>query len=103
VIDERPIGAALPHDVYVQGEHVDADLDNLIERRHRERVKEEGDRTRSEEEAWRASERRQEAKRAEEDRRGWVEWHRRLEIRYGALAHEHARTADYYEGLRVCT
>ena len=56
-----------------QGEKVEGELDTFIERRHEQRVRDEGER--AELEAWRASERRKEARRREENRLAWHDWH----------------------------
>jgi hypothetical protein len=49
---------------------IQTDLNNLIESRHNQRVLNEGER--QTEEAWRESERREEARRREENRGGWL-------------------------------
>jgi hypothetical protein len=67
---EQPVGAALSHELYVKGEQVDGDLDNLIERRHHRRVKDEGDRV--VEPAWKETERAYQEKRRQRAR---LEWH----------------------------
>jgi len=66
-----------------RGEAVEHELRAFIEKRHKQRVKTEGERIT--EEAWRESERRAEARRREENRGGWLSWYRRLE--HGYLVH----------------
>ena len=56
-----------------RSEDVEGDLDRLIERRHDQRVTVEGERPA--EEAWQESERRQEARRREENWASWCEYH----------------------------
>ena len=63
-----------------RGEIVEAELDRLITKRHDRRVLAEGERPA--EEMWQESERREEARRREENRSGWLAWYRRLERGY---------------------
>jgi hypothetical protein len=69
---ERPVGAALSRDIS-RGEQVDADLDNLIARRDKQRVLEEGERL--EEAAWRESTRKANAAREAQLREEWSSFH----------------------------
>jgi hypothetical protein len=67
-----------------RGEAVETDLDILITRRHDRRVLEEGERP--PEEAWAESERRQEARRHEENRAAWCcEYHQEQAERHRAV------------------
>jgi hypothetical protein len=70
-----------------QGEKVEGELDIFIERRERERRQVEGDRRA--EEMWMESERVYFAKRQEDNRIAWCEYHRRLSALHQALADEH--------------
>ena len=49
-------------------------------------------------EAWRASDKKREARLAEEKRAGLAHWHRHLEAVYARRSEEHAVAAIYYEG-----
>ena len=66
---EQLLGQVLSRDI-TQGEQIDGDLDRLIERRHRQRVKEEGER--AQEEAWAESARKHAEKQRQQAR---YEWH----------------------------
>jgi hypothetical protein len=67
-----------------RGEAVATDLDILITRRHDRRVLEEGERP--PEEAWAESERRQEARRHEENRAAWCcEYHQEQAERHRSV------------------
>ena len=78
-----------------RGEAVEYELDAFISKRHEQRVKSEGER--QAEEAWRESERREELRRREENRGGWLSWYRRLERGYLERAAECGRRADALE------
>jgi len=95
---EQPIGAALSHELYVKGEQIDGELDNLIERRHRERVKEEGER--DQQELWAASERAYFARRDEERQLELLAYHEaqaaRLSATLSALITRHEAEAERY-------
>jgi len=69
-------GAALPRDI-AAGEQVEKELDGFISRRHDQRVRSEG--KRAVEESWRASECREEARRAEEEHAGRIGVFRHLQ------------------------
>jgi hypothetical protein len=80
VMDE-PVGVALDRNIAssargndaADGEWVEKELDHFIAKRHKQRVKEEGERP--EEEAWVESERRENARRREQNRLAWYEFH----------------------------
>jgi len=97
--DKQPIEAALDRNIgspTAPGERAEHDIDAFIGSRHNRRVKNEGER--AIEELWRASEKRQEARRAEEERVGLVAFYRHLQNVYTNRAAECGRTADTYEG-----
>jgi hypothetical protein len=66
---EQLFGQVLSRDI-TQGEQIDGDLDRLIERRHAQRVKAEGER--AQEEMWKESERKHAEKQRQQSR---YEWH----------------------------
>jgi hypothetical protein len=66
-----------------KSEHVEAELDVLVSRRHDARVRDEGERL--EEELWRASERRYAEQRREEMRRAWRAYHEGQAARHRAV------------------
>jgi hypothetical protein len=66
---EQLFGQVLSRDIQ-RGAQVDGELDAFIERRHQQRVKEEGER--AEEEAWKESERRHAQAQRQQAR---LEWH----------------------------
>jgi regulator of replication initiation timing len=68
LMDDRPIGAALNRDLWAQGEQVEGELDRLIARRDLKRRQTEGER--AEEAVWKEVERREAAKRTEENYHG---------------------------------
>ncbi len=70
-----------------KGEQVENELTAMIERRHNERVKTEGER--AEMEAWRVTELREEARKREENRLAWCDYFERIA---GSLR---ARAAEY--------
>jgi len=80
-------------------EKIETELNNLIERLHNQRLLNEGER--QTEEAWRESERREEARRREENRGGWLSWYRCLEHGYLERAAECARRADRLASLEI--
>ena len=69
-----------------RGETVDADLNNLIEKRHERRVADEGER--AVEEVWKAAERREEAERQAEWRAGRKSFLEHLGRVYARLSDE---------------
>jgi hypothetical protein len=81
-----------------RGEAVEHELDAFISKRHRERVKSEGERQL--EEAWRESARRAEARRREEMRAAWCEHHQgqaaRLRAVLEGLIAGHEEQAESY-------
>jgi hypothetical protein len=98
LIDDKPIGVPLNRNLgspVAPGEAVESELDRLITRRHDQRVKDEGERQL--EEAWRESERREEARRREENRGCWLSWYRCLERGYLERAAECGRRAAALE------
>jgi hypothetical protein len=66
-----------------KGEHVETDLNNLIERRHQQLVAMEGERR--EEEDWQKTERAHAAARAEQMRTAWCEYHQEQAERHRAV------------------
>ena len=70
-----------------KGEKVEGELDILIERRHEARRAEEGERPA--EEMWVASERIYFARRQEDNRMAWCDYHRRLQALHQGLADDH--------------
>jgi hypothetical protein len=64
-LEQQPVGAALSRDL-VPGEDVEAALDHLISQRDKRRRREEGDRVT--EAAWKETERKAQARRAQENR-----------------------------------
>jgi hypothetical protein len=93
-VDLAQPGRAIRRDIG-RGEAVEAEIDAFISKRHEQRVKSEGER--QAEEAWRESERREELRRREENRGGWLSWYRRLERGYLERAAECGRRADALE------
>jgi hypothetical protein len=84
-------GAALPRDI-AAGEHVEKEIDQFISRRHEHRVASECER--NEEVAWKASERRAEARRREENRLAWYAYFCRLAESLRSRAEEYDQRAD---------
>jgi hypothetical protein len=74
-------GATLSRDI-AAGEHVEKEIDQFISRRHDRRVKAEGER---EEEAWKESVRAYTARRSEEMRAAWCEYHQGQVTRHRAV------------------
>lgn len=101
MIDERPVGAPLSRELFVKGEQVDADLDNLIEQRDRRRRQEEGDRL--EEMAFKEGERRKAAERAEEYHRTTLDMYKHLRSVYLALYYEKDRLIKQLEHTHPTT
>jgi hypothetical protein len=93
------VGKALNRDIS-SGEIVDADLSRLIERRHEQRVAEEGER--EAEEAWQESVRKHNAARDAELRAAWCEYHqeqgRRHRAVLEALVAHHEQRAEALTG-----
>jgi len=85
----------LNRELFVQGEQIDAELDNLIERRDRQRRQEEGDRL--EEEAWKESTRRHNAKLKAEEGRTRLEWFKHLHSVYAARTDEYEQLIQEIE------
>jgi hypothetical protein len=77
-----------------QGERVEGELDAFIERRHDQRVKDEGERAR--EELWQASVRRYNARQSENLLSAWYEYEMRLYRIHSGLALEHLEKAEKY-------
>lgn len=82
------------------GMHVDAEMDAYIARRDKKRRQEEGERP--EEALWRESERRENARRREQNRIAWSEYHigRAASLRADleALINHHEEQAEAYLG-----
>jgi hypothetical protein len=76
---EQLLGQVLSRDL-AQGEQVDGSIDAFIEKRHQERVKDEGDRR--QEELWKESSRRHAEKQRMQAR---LEWHRHHQEQAGRL------------------
>ena len=74
-----------------------AEVDQLIEKRHAQRVANEGDRAR--EALWAGSVRRYHQERTEQFKRSWVDYHRHLQRVYTTRAQQHGERADFIEGL----
>jgi broad specificity phosphatase PhoE len=97
LIDNQPIGAPLSRNLgspTAPGEATEAELDRLIERRSRQR---DGD---EENELWRESVRRYNARRREELRAAWCEHHQGQAVRLRAVLEElignHEKQAERY-------
>ncbi len=97
----RPIGAALNRNLgspTAPGEAVEHEIDQFIERRHRDRIRDEGER--GEEAVWRESERHHEAARRAENGAAWYEYHLaaadRLRATLGSLIEHHEAEAERY-------
>jgi hypothetical protein len=101
LIDDRPIGAALNRNLgspTAPGEAVEAELDRLIARRSRQKDPDE------ESELWKASVRRYNARRKEENRLAWCDYVGRIAISLRSRAEEYDHRAqalleDRGEGL----
>ena len=78
----RGIGRAI-----ASGERAEAELDSFISRRHEQRRKSEPEREL--EAAWVAAEKREDARRRQENRAGWYGWHMHRAELYGRLSREH--------------
>jgi hypothetical protein len=93
VIDDKPIGAPLNRDI-ARGEATEKELDRLIERRSRQKYRDE------ESELWKASVRRYNARRRKELDLQRYEYHCgqavRLKAVLGSLIREHQRNAEKY-------
>lgn len=76
-------------------ERVERDLDRLIERRHEQRVSDEGEL--AAEQLWQESVRRYNRERGEEHRTAWLEYEMRLYRIHSGLASEHLRRAEELE------
>ena len=103
LIDEqpRPVGAGLSRNLgsaSAPGEKVEAEIDAMISRRHDRRVLEEGERVLAE--AWKASERRQEAERLLEEGRSRLAWANHLRGVYAARKEEYERLVETLEGTQ---
>jgi hypothetical protein len=92
--DVREPGRCLDRDIS-RGMAVDAEHDAFIERRHNQRVKDEGER--QAEAIWRESERKEAARRREQNRGGWLDYYRRLEAGYLERATECGQRASELE------
>jgi hypothetical protein len=95
---EQLLGQVLSRDI-TRGAQVDGELDAFIERRHKERVKAEGER--AQEEAWRESERKHNAARDAELRDAWCSYHQEQAARHRAilvsLIEHHEEQAERYQ------
>jgi hypothetical protein len=78
------------------GENAERQIDAFIEKRHNDRVPDGGERLA--EDLWKASERREAARRRIEEGLARLAWHRRLESVYAGRSEEHGRVADVLEG-----
>ena len=98
MIDELT-GRAIGRDI-AAGERTEAELDQLVSRCHDRRVVEEGERPL--EEAWKASERRHNARLRAENEAAWVSFHRGQAERHRrtleALVRGHEEAAARIEG-----
>jgi hypothetical protein len=92
---ERLPGLGVGRDI-ATGEKVEAEINSFISRRHYQRVKGEGER--AVEDAWRASERREEARRAEEGQ-SRLRMCRHLQGVYMERSEEWGRLGDELEGM----
>ena len=94
---EQPVGAALNRDIgFIKGEQVDGELGNLIERRHNQRIRDEGER--AVEAVWKEAERREEAQRQREWQQGRLAVCEHLQNVYMKLADEHGEEARKLRG-----
>ena len=82
----RDIGRAI-----ASGARAEAELDSFISRRHEQRRK--GEPERELEAAWVAAERREDARRRQENRAGWYGWHMHRAGLYARLSVEHEAAA----------
>jgi hypothetical protein len=96
---EQMLGQVLSRDI-TQGEQVEGAIDEFIEKRHRQRVREEGER--AQEEAWKESARKHAAKQRQQAR---LEWHlhhtdqaERLRRTLESLIEHHEREAEKLGG-----
>lgn len=99
MIDNQHIGVGLSRNLggaTAPGENVESEIDAMISRRNDRRVSEEGERPL--EDAWAAAERREAARRREENLEGWRAWHGRRAVLYAALAEEHAAAVEGLAG-----
>lgn len=79
-------GAAIGREI-ATGERAEAELDSFISRRHEQRRKSEPEREL--EAAWVDAERREAARRRQENRVGWYGWHMDRATLYARLSAEH--------------
>jgi hypothetical protein len=100
---EQLLGQVLSRDI-APGAQVDGELDAFIERRHKERVKAEGERRLEAE--WKASERKHNAARDAELRTAWSEYHKEQAERHKAvlasLIEHHEAEASKLGGAAAC-
>jgi vacuolar-type H+-ATPase subunit E/Vma4 len=87
------VGEAL--DSAASGERVEAELDRIVEKRHDQRVRDEGERTR--EALWAASVRRYHARQQQDHRAAWYDYEMRLYRIHSGLASEHLARAEWLE------
>ncbi len=84
-------------DSVAAGERVEAELDRIVEKRHDQRVRDEGERAR--EELWAASVRRYHARQQQDHRLAWYEYEMRLYRIHSGLAAEHLARAERLEAM----
>jgi hypothetical protein len=94
-VDVMEPGAAKGRDI-AKGEGVEHEITAFIEKRHTQRVRDEGDR--AGEEAWMKSESRRDDRRRAENRAAWYDWHMDQAERHGrnlaALVAQHEAAAE---------
>jgi len=90
----REPGRAISREI-ARGERAVAELDSFISRRDKQRRETEGDR--AVEAAWAISERREDARRRQENRAGWHGWHVHRADLYRRLSAEHEAAAEKLE------
>jgi len=102
LIDDRPIGTALNRNLgsaTAPGEAVEAEIDQFIERRSRQKDPDE------QEELWKASVRAYNARRSDEIRAAWCEHHQgqaaRLRATLEALISAHEEQAERYRDQQI--
>lgn len=81
-----------------RGERAEAELDAFISRRSGAEDRRKSGHEAELEEMWKEGERRQKARRREENRAGWRDWHSYRADLFARLSEEHARKADALAG-----